>query len=393
MFHLSVWLGAEPTFALLWLAALVTFAAHAGLWAAAAALLARRKALSSAAQHRLWKLALFGPLATTLLAAALPWDRDRASGSPVLFEELSVGTTSRDTSAEPSGPEAQGRSTSRTLALVAVLAPALGLLRFAGSALRFRRALRGRRRVDDERFLRRLSLVGDRFGRRGVALTESPEVDGPVLIGASEICVPAGKLARLGDAELDAVFAHELAHLERRDGVWFPLAGLVQTVLWMQPFTRWVASSFRLSAELACDDRAVEVIGDPLPLARALTHVAEGASVAPGRVLVPTMARPASAVLRRVRRLTSGATARGEARPRSVAWLGVVGFATVGMNVEVASPRPPEPAAVVAPASAEMESSPLSPALDPDGIHVPPPPDPSNAEPPDECTADDSLAR
>jgi hypothetical protein len=128
-------------------------------------------------------------------------------------------------------------------------------------------------------------------------------VGSPLVIGLAEVCLPRLSLAKLSNAELDGVLAHELAHIERGDGLWFPLVGAVQSVLWLHPLNHWVSSCFRDSAELACDDRAVEVTGNPLGLARALVHVAAGAAFS-RLSMMPTMAHSRSALLPRVRRLT-----------------------------------------------------------------------------------------
>ncbi|WP_437852147.1 M56 family metallopeptidase [Sorangium sp. So ce363] len=362
--HLLAGPGAWPGMAALWLALLLTSSVHAAVWTGAAALLARRRSLSSSTRHLLWKMALFGPLATLLLAAAMSWGFERAPGDTASPGEIAVlsledaptpavldaapeaGSTRESAGAGSPAWRAGGSQGWNLLAACTAGAAALGLLRFASSALLLWRGLRGRREVQDARLLQRLERLRARIGLRRVALTESAGVGSPLVIGASEICVPLARLAALTDAEVDAVFAHELAHLERRDGLWFPAAGLVQSVLWAHPLVHWASSRFRQTAELACDDRAVELTGDPLGLARALVQVASGASLAPRRALVPAMARSAGALLPRVRRLLdAGSRARSTPRPRgrrrAIASLAAAGVAAAGLSVQVARARPP----------------------------------------------------
>ncbi len=252
------------------------------MWTGAAALLARRGSLSSSTRHLLWKMALFGPLATLLLAAAMSWGFERAPGDngiswrdrcPVARgrsraggPRCRAGERRFDQESADAASPARRAGKPRGWSLLAACtagAAALGLLRFATSALLLWRGLRGRREVQDARLLQRLERLRARTGLRRVALTESAGIGSPLVIGASEICVPLARLAALTDAEVDAVFAHELAHLERRDGLWFPAAGLVQSVLWANPLVHWASSRFRQTAELACDDRAVELTGIP----------------------------------------------------------------------------------------------------------------------------------
>jgi hypothetical protein len=131
----------------------------------------------------------------------------------------------------------------------------------------------------------------------------------PVALGSREICLPSSLPSRLDDAELAGVLAHELAHLERGDGIWLPVFTLLRAVFWFHPVVRWMAAQASQTAELACDDRAVELTRDPVGLARALTRVAaEWMAARPS--LLPAIAGTDATHLRgqlssRVRRLVA----------------------------------------------------------------------------------------
>jgi tetrahydromethanopterin S-methyltransferase subunit F len=207
------------------------------------------------------------------------------------------------------------------------------------------------------------------MGLRGVLLTESDQVGSPLVIGRCEICIPSAPLANLSNAELDSVLAHELAHIERADGVWFPIVGAVQAVLWLNPLNHFLASRFRDSAELACDDRALELTRDPLCLARALVQVATSASFARRSAMVPTMIRSKSALLPRVRRLTSGAAATGlrareSGRMRAIASLALLACLLGALSVQVAQARPMQATAVPKAQSPSVASAPAPLAPD-----------------------------
>lgn len=387
--HLLIWLGTEPTAAVHWLALLLTCSAHAVVWTGAAAWLVRRRSLSSSTRHLFWKMALFGPLVTTLLAAALPGGFERAAGDASHSREVSVLTladarastapdaelqtgpsTAGNAFAEAPAWRMPGAPTWSWLIACGVGAAALGLLRFTTSLLLLRRSLRGRKKVRDARLLQRLERMRTRIGLRRVVLTESASIGSPLVIGSSEICVPKALRTALTNAELDTVLAHELAHIERRDGLWFPVAGLVQSVLWMQPLNHWVVSRFRQTAELACDDRAVELTGDPMVLARALVQVAAGALRTHRDAMVPTMARSASTLLPRVKRLTdAGSQAALHASPRGRRWgiagFAVVGLATASLSVQVARARLPPPAPDAGASLARSPAAALDSAAEP----------------------------
>jgi|GEM_PF-3478940 len=289
----------------------LTYLLHSLVWTALAALLARR---SASVRNLGWKLALFAPIVSTLLATALA----PALRSVALPHLPMVGD----------GHPATARASS--VPLIALLAIAIGALRFWYAARVLRRRLRSRAPVHDARLLRRLQRLRMRMGLPPIALSQSAQLASPLVVRAKELCVPAS-LSSLSDEEIDAVFAHELAHLERGDWFWFPSASLVQSIFWMQPLHAWVGARFRRSAELACDDRAVEVTGDALALARALTQVADRAIGMRVGIRVPAMASSTHLLVERVKRLT-------EPSPRRVGSMAPVllalGLVTLGLSLQ-----------------------------------------------------------
>ncbi|HEY3253137.1 MAG TPA: M56 family metallopeptidase, partial [Polyangiaceae bacterium] len=304
-----------------WFALALTYLVHSLVCAAVVAVLVHVRPLSSATRHLYWKVALIGPLLTAFVAVAVDGAAWHARGGAHV-PDITVPSFTMLLGSEPGkglNPPPGSRSNPRPALIIGAksqlilrigqCAAALGLLRFAGSALLLGHRLRRRTRVTDQRLLDRLARLRTRMGLQAVTLSESTQICSPLVIGRCEICIPDGVFAALSSAELDAVLAHELAHIERADGVWFPLAGAVQSVLWLQPLNHLLASYFRDSAELACDDRAVELTRDPLCLARALVQVATSASFARRSALLPTMVRSKNALLPRVRRLTRGTAA------------------------------------------------------------------------------------
>lgn len=72
-----------------------------------------------------------------------------------------------------------------------------------------------------------------------------------------------------------AVLAHEMAHVARGDLAWAMVARIARLVWWWHPLVHLAAAQLRRSAELACDDRAIEVTGDGGGLASQLAAGAE----------------------------------------------------------------------------------------------------------------------
>lgn len=373
VFHLLVWAGARPDGMLRWLALVLTYSVHAAAWAAVAAISSRWCDAAPSSKNLYFKLALFGPLLTTLATATLPARADGAQVMPAdrgvsvtAFTNVRVGPPLVKPSADSrplatlllgvdGARPAWGRRT-RFVAFVAAGAAALGLLRFVLLFSLLRRQLCARRAVRDARVLERLEHVCARSKLGRVALSEHSELTSPLVLGRSEICIPLALARELSDAELDTVLAHELAHLERGDGLWFPAVGLVEAVSWFYPFNHWMARRFRESAELACDDRAVALTGDPHGLARALVQVAQLMPRTRRLALLPTIVRSASALVPRVERLTGnrkrlvrGASSRR--RRWAFGTFALLGVVTATLKVQVVDARPVRVAATSTAAS------------------------------------------
>ena len=146
---------------------------------------------------------------------------------------------------------------------------------------------------------------------RAVRLLESAAVPVPAVIGwlRPAILVPASTLAGLTPRQLEAILAHELAHVRRHDYLINLLQTVVETLLFYHPAVWWVSSQVRRERENCCDDLAVAVCGDRLGYARALADL-EGLRSSP-RLAV---AADGGSLLDRIRRLV-GAPARRSPRP------------------------------------------------------------------------------
>ena len=111
---------------------------------------------------------------------------------------------------------------------------------------------------------------------RAVRLRISAAIELTAVIGwlRPVILVPAGALAGLPAAQLEALLAHELAHIRRHDYVVNLLQSAVEAVLFYHPAVWWVSRQIRLEREHCCDDAAVAATGgDVLTYARALADL------------------------------------------------------------------------------------------------------------------------
>ncbi|HOW73996.1 MAG TPA: M56 family metallopeptidase, partial [Phycisphaerae bacterium] len=102
------------------------------------------------------------------------------------------------------------------------------------------------------------------------AITRTPAVIGhlrPVIL------LPLSAVTGLKTAELEAIIAHELAHIRRYDYLVNLIQTVVETLLFHHPAVWWISRRIRAEREHCCDDLAVTVCGDRFVYASALTQV------------------------------------------------------------------------------------------------------------------------
>ena len=81
------------------------------------------------------------------------------------------------------------------------------------------------------------------------------DIESPFILGLFRPCIYVP--SALDGAALDAVIAHETAHLRRRDPWWKPLGFLLLAIHWFNPLC-WLAYVLLCrDIELACDERAI----------------------------------------------------------------------------------------------------------------------------------------
>jgi beta-lactamase regulating signal transducer with metallopeptidase domain len=108
-----------------------------------------------------------------------------------------------------------------------------------------------------------------------VDLVESSLVNVPMVIGYLKpmILMPIGAINYLTVEEVEAIFAHELAHIKRYDYFVNLLQSIIETILFYHPVIWWISSEIRRERENCCDDLALEITGNSLTLAKALAKL------------------------------------------------------------------------------------------------------------------------
>jgi beta-lactamase regulating signal transducer with metallopeptidase domain len=150
-------------------------------------------------------------------------------------------------------------------------------IRLAAACAGVERLKRATRDVDAA-VVARVQSLAYRFGiDRRVRVFESALVRVPTVVGYLRpvILLPASVITGLAPAYLDAVLAHELAHVRRHDYLVNALQSLVETLLFYHPAVWWCSRQIRIEREHCCDDMVVEAGGDRVAYATALAQLEE----------------------------------------------------------------------------------------------------------------------
>ncbi len=203
------------------------------------------------------------------------------------------------------------------------LVAAAGLLALALQWAVLARVCRRLRPNVDAGWAQSLRAVADHYGlRRAPSLRVGAAWASPLVGPGGIVCLPDWCVAQLHGAQRDAVLAHELAHLARRDPAWRLAARAAACVGWLQPLNRIALQRLDALAEQACDARAARAVADRHAVAQAL--VACASQVASGRRaprLQPGMAATRSPLLRRIEHLMHPEPAQETRRVSRRSWV------------------------------------------------------------------------
>ena len=198
--------------------------------------------------------------------------------------------------------------------------------------------------------LAQLSALSVRMGvARPVTIVSSVRIAVPLILGHMKpvILLPAAALSGLSPAQVEAIIAHELAHVRRHDYLLNLAQTLIETLLFYHPAVWWVSRQVRETREHCCDDLAVAVCRSRREYVNALLDLEELRGSTPVLALGAT----GGSLLARGRRLLAPAQAR-TGSPRlaaSVIALIAVAVAVVGGSFDVASvPTWPGPEPIAA---------------------------------------------
>jgi len=145
-----------------------------------------------------------------------------------------------------------------------------------------RRLIAGSQRILDPRLLETLR---SHRATDSLPVYESGLVSVPVTVGTIQpaIVLPDNWL-EWSDAKIEAVIAHEVSHVIRRDALTQLLSRVYRAVFWFSPLAWWLNRELSILAEQASDEAALSGGADRAEYAKTLLGFFESLQTAPGRV-------------------------------------------------------------------------------------------------------------
>jgi beta-lactamase regulating signal transducer with metallopeptidase domain len=168
--------------------------------------------------------------------------------------------------------------------------------------------------------------------KKSVKIMESAAIKVPMVIGYLKpfILLPIGAINQLEAEEVEAIIAHEVAHIYRNDFLMNIFISFVEVFFYYNPAVWWISGNIRLERENCCDDIAIEVCGNSLSYAKALVRLQEL------NAYTPSFAMPFSGrrnqLLHRIRRILNQPQNRNNIMERLMATIFLL-FTVIFMSV------------------------------------------------------------
>ena len=316
----------------------LTYLLHSSVWILLVGFVIKAKFLSSAfMENALWKVALIGGLFTTSIALGI--GQHQVELNKPIAEEISLPSESvdqhkpldhtvtatqmlegeREETLDLEHPvrkegslglekSSQNKENWSLVPLIPIswgVIMLLVLLYRTAQHLWFFRQLGQRKVVKDPTVLHIMKSIQRRTTRPiQYRISASPFLDSPIVIRGREICLPSMALQTMNQDQLEAMIAHEWAHIIRRDHRWALFLSLLNTFFFFQPLHRLAKEGIERTNELLCDQQAAQLPGNALALAECLVAVASWIKPVPRKpLLVAGMALRKSELSSRITQL------------------------------------------------------------------------------------------
>ena len=187
---------------------------------------------------------------------------------------------------------------------------------------------------------------------RAVTFLTSTRLIGPAQAGFLKpvVLLPVSLLTQLPTVQLEAIIAHELAHIQRHDYLINLLQTAVETLLFYHPAVWWVSRVIRAERELCCDQLAADLTGNRHQYAEALLAV----EVMAGGRLAFTNAATGGDLRQRIARLLGQTERTGAAAGMPALMVALLLAGAMLLPVRESRAQTPPPAAPSAASAQEL---------------------------------------
>ena len=171
-------------------------------------------------------------------------------------------------------------------------------------------------------------LMGRIGMRQVIRVLESSRVHVPLVAGwlRPALLIPGSLLTGLTPYQLELIIVHELAHIRRHDYLVNVCQAVAETLLFYHPAVWWISGGIREEREHCCDDfTLVACGGSARDYATVLLRIEESR----GQALGFAAAASGGSLVRRVRRLVAGSSARTDARTKALVTSACLAFAAL----------------------------------------------------------------
>ncbi len=216
---------------------------------------------------------------TWLRAQANPAVQTGAGGASTWAETSTQHATALSRSRAPVAESGAGQATGMLWLVEAWFLGVLLLsLRTAGGLILIERMRRREIKPVGAELYAKCAALQRRMGLdRVIRYCECHRLDAPAALGwfRPVVLLPVRALTGLTETQIEAVIAHELAHIRRLDCFVNLFQIATETLLFYHPAVWWVSQRIRAEREHCCDDEAIVICGDAVNYARALTLMEE----------------------------------------------------------------------------------------------------------------------
>ncbi len=192
--------------------------------------------------------------------------------------------------------------------------------------------------------------------KRTVELMESALVQVPIVVGHFKpiILMPVGAVNGLTVEQVEAILAHELAHIARNDYILNVVQSVIEALFYFNPAVWWISANIRTERENCCDDVAIQLCKNKLTYAKALVAIQEMNQAAPN--LAMAFGKRKGQFLNRIRRILNQSQNQSDMIEKITA-TGLLLAVLLGLTVSATQPDYDKLSVVEAPDLAVIEDT------------------------------------